>query len=112
MLPEQSPVPIDLPLRNIADSAAIHVSGAHMAKRSFMYASVLAVGAVVVCGSEPALAAGDVLDQFFRYTEGEHRVFAQELPGETVDPFTGTLRIVQTDLVLPGKAGLDLKIIR
>lgn len=57
-------------------------------------------------------AAGDVFDQFFRYTEKEHKALFSEMPGETVDPFTGTLRIVQTDLVLPGKAGLDLRIVR
>ncbi len=59
-----------------------------------------------------ALAAGDVYDQFFRYTEREHKAYFSEMPGETVDPFTGTLQIVQTDLVLPGKAGLDLRIVR
>lgn len=55
---------------------------------------------------------GDVYDQFFRYTESENKVLFQERPGETVDPFTGNLRIVQQDLALPGKAGLDLHIVR
>lgn len=55
---------------------------------------------------------GDVADQFFRYTETENKVQFQEHPGETVDPFTGNLTIVQQDLTLPGKAGLDLKVVR
>lgn len=59
-----------------------------------------------------ASAAGDVFDQFFRYTERDTQALFQEMPGETVDPFTGILHIVQEDLVLPGKAGLDLRILR
>jgi RHS repeat-associated protein len=61
---------------------------------------------------ERVQAAGDVFDQFFRYTEKEHKAFFQDTPGETVDPFTGILRIVHEDLFLPGKAGLDLRIVR
>jgi YD repeat-containing protein len=34
------------------------------------------------------------------------------LPNEAVDPFSGTLSIVETDLVLPGNAGLDLRVQR
>jgi RHS repeat-associated protein len=69
-------------------------------------------------GTVPLLVAaadkpnGDVFDQFFRYTETENRVFFQDLPDEKVDPFSGTLHIVRKDLVLPGKAGLDLQIVR
>ncbi|MGC4000311.1 MAG: DUF6531 domain-containing protein [Anaeromyxobacter sp.] len=55
---------------------------------------------------------GDVADAFFRFTGTENKPFASELPGETVDPFTGTLHIVQTDVVLPGHGGLDFRIIR
>ncbi len=57
-------------------------------------------------------AVGDTFDPFFRYTESEHKSFFQDLPGETVDPFTGTLRIVREDLSLPGRAGLDLHVVR
>jgi RHS repeat-associated protein len=57
-------------------------------------------------------AAGDVFDQFHRHAEGEHKAFLQEMPGEVVDPFTGNLRIIRTDVVLPGKAGLDLRVVR
>src|SRR5262245_56819111 len=57
-------------------------------------------------------AAGDVQDQFYRHVEVKNKTFEPHLPGETVDHFTGTLRIVQEDLSLPGKAGLDLRIVR
>jgi RHS repeat-associated protein len=76
--------------------------------------SRLAVFAVMAstCFAAAAFAAGDVEDQFFRYIQRNHKVFAQELPGESVDPFTGILRVVQVDVALPGKAGLDLQILR
>jgi len=74
-------------------------------------ASILLAMSCMLAASA-ARAAGDVFDQFFRYTEREHKVYFAELPGETVDPFTGTLSIVQTDLVLPGKAGLDVRVVR
>src|SRR5437764_14507229 len=31
---------------------------------------------------------------------------------ETIDPFTGALKIVVTDLVIPGNGGLALKVVR
>jgi Domain of unknown function (DUF6531) len=34
------------------------------------------------------------------------------MPNEAVDPFSGTLSIVETDLVLPGNAGLDVRVQR
>ena len=70
------------------------------------------VVALVACASSAEAAAPDVFDQFFRYTEKEHKVFFSNLPGETVDPFTGTLRVSHVDFALPGKAGLDLQIVR
>src|SRR5262249_21647270 len=63
-------------------------------------------------GTALAQGKGDVFDQFFRYVELKTRSLEPHLPGETVDHFTGTLRIVQEDLALPGKAGLDLHVIR
>lgn len=68
--------------------------------------------ALLLLAPSDGYAAGDVFDQFFRYTEKENKVVFEELPGESVDPFTGTLRLVQTDLTLPGRAGLDLRITR
>jgi RHS repeat-associated protein len=62
--------------------------------------------------AEGQVQHGDVFDQFFRYTESENHAFFSEMPGETVDPFTGTLRLVKTDVMLPGAAGLDLRIVR
>jgi RHS repeat-associated protein len=59
-----------------------------------------------------ARAAGDVHDQFYRYVETRNKTFDPHLPGEVVDHFSGTLRILQEDLLLPGKAGHDLRIVR
>jgi hypothetical protein len=69
---------------------------------------------MLVGSSDAALAQskGDVFDQFFRYVEIKSRAPDPHLPGETVDHFSGTLRIVQEDLTLPGKAGLDLHVVR
>jgi RHS repeat-associated protein len=73
----------------------------------------LAVLAAVALGlSAGAHADGDVQDQFYRHVEIKNKTFEAHLPGETVDHFTGTLRIVQEDLFLPGKGGLDLRIVR
>jgi RHS repeat-associated protein len=55
--------------------------------------------------------SSEVFDQFFRYTETAHKTFIEGI-GDDVDPFSGTLHVVQTDLVLPGKAGLDLRLVR
>ncbi len=74
--------------------------------------AVWSAAALLIASPGRAWAAGDVFDQFFRYTEKEHKAFFEGTPEETVDPFTGTLRIVHTDLVLPGKAGLDLRVVR
>jgi len=74
---------------------------------------VLAAAVLTFSGSVQAQEQhGDVFDQFFRYTEKENRAFFSEMPGETIDPFTGTLQLVKQDLVLPGKGGLDLRIVR
>jgi hypothetical protein len=62
--------------------------------------------------AKQAAAASDVFDQSFRYAEAEHKEFYDGMPDETIDPFSGTLHIVQTDVMLPGKAGHDLRIVR
>ena len=59
-----------------------------------------------------AQSVGDVFDQFFRYIEVKNRVIEPHLPGETIDFFTGNLRISQEDLFLPGRGGLDLHVVR
>jgi RHS repeat-associated protein len=56
--------------------------------------------------------AGDVFDQFYRYVEVKNKTFEAHLPGEIIDHFTGNLSIVQEDMSFPGKAGLDLRIVR
>jgi len=55
---------------------------------------------------------GDTFDQFFRYVEVKNKVIESHLPGETVDHFSGNLRIVQEDMAFPGQGGLDLRIMR
>jgi RHS repeat-associated protein len=80
---------------------------------SFSGAALLAAAAMAAAVPPVATAEGaDAFDPFFRYAEPEHRAAYGGLPDETIDPFSGTLRIVQTDLVLPGKAGHDLRIVR
>lgn len=59
-----------------------------------------------------AQAVGDATDQFYRFVENKNKQFTPHLPGETVDNFTGNLRITEQDLWLPGRAGLDLQIVR
>jgi RHS repeat-associated protein len=73
----------------------------------------LAMLAAAALGLPAAVrGAGDVQDQFYRHVEVKNKTFEPHLPGETVDHFSGSLRIVQEDLRLPGKAGLDLRIVR
>lgn len=61
----------------------------------------------------PGVSLGaEVFDQFFRFAEVKNKSIEPHLPGEVVDHFTGTLSIVQEDLSLPGKGGLDLRIVR
>jgi len=73
---------------------------------------LICVGFTCCLFSSSVLATSDVFDQFYRYVETKNKIIEPHLPGEVVDPFTGTLRIVQEDLFLPGRAGLDLRIIR
>ncbi len=76
--------------------------------------AILALVAWGLASSAPAQEQGtlDFADTFFRYTGTQNKAFFSELPGETVDPFTGNLQIIQEDLSLPGMAGLDLKVLR
>jgi RHS repeat-associated protein len=62
---------------------------------------------------------GDVFDPFFRHTGakpeadlGSTGIALDRLPGESIDPFTGNVRIARTDLALPGRGGLDLRLQR
>jgi YD repeat-containing protein len=59
-----------------------------------------------------ASAQSDVLDPFWRYTGSDPRQLFTGVPGESIDLFSGTVHLVNTDLVLPGKAGLDLRVTR
>jgi RHS repeat-associated protein len=80
--------------------------------RKVLVAFLAVISASAALGQSDPPDGSDVFDQFFRYTEAEHHEFYTGLPDETVDPLTGTLRLVQTDIRLPGKAGLDLVLTR
>ncbi len=41
-----------------------------------------------------------------------HRIYAVGDMGDAVDPFSGSLKLVQTDLTIPGEGGLDLQVTR
>lgn len=71
-----------------------------------------ALAAAVLFPVSTAAATVNVFDPFFRYREDEQKAFFQQLSNETIDPFTGTLSIVHEDFFLPGRAGLDLHIVR
>ncbi len=76
---------------------------------------LMAAMVLSLLGSVPFEAeaqSNDVFDSFFRFTEVEHKPFFEGTNGDLVDPFTGTVRIVQEDLVLPGVAGHDLRVVR
>src|SRR5258708_25413071 len=84
-----------------------------MRENAFTASARVLIGLIAVSGvGETVAQQSDVFDQFFRYTETEHRAFYDGLPSENIDPFSGTLRIVQTDLVLRGRGGHDLRIVR
>lgn len=72
-------------------------------------AFALTLVGTLAAGNSPA---ADVFDQFYRYVESKNKRIEPHLPGERIDHFTGNLSISQEDLALPGKGGLDLRIIR
>ena len=67
----------------------------------------------VVCLLGTALATSAHAQSPFEHAgfSGNHGTYSP-LPGEHVDPASGTLMITATDLVLPGNAGLDLRVQR
>jgi YD repeat-containing protein len=74
------------------------------ALRLLMLASLLGLG-----GALSAVAADETFDA---HGFNANRDFFSQLPYEHIDPLTGNLVLTFTDLVLPGNAGLDLKIQR
>ncbi len=77
---------------------------------AFLAMSVLTAGPRVQAQTGTPLS--DVFDQFFRFPDPERKVVFEEVPGETIDLFSGNLSLIQRDLVLPGKAGLDFAVTR
>lgn len=70
---------------------------------------------LVLCATAASAQTGstdDVFDQFFRYTEPRGRPSAMPVADESVDLFTGTLKINHVEFSFPGKAGLDLTVVR
>jgi RHS repeat-associated protein len=63
-------------------------------------------------GAEAQTRQGDVADQFFRFAESKNKKTDTPLPSISIDRFTGTARITQEDMMLPGVAGLDLHLVR
>ena len=61
----------------------------------------------LLAASAPAAAQSP-----FRPGAGGGRPLDSTVAGEAVDPFSGSLSIVETDLVLPGNAGLDVRVQR
>jgi hypothetical protein len=57
-------------------------------------------------------ATGQAQSPFRTGNGASGRSLDSALPNEAVDPFSGTLSIVETDLVLPGNAGLDVRVQR
>ncbi len=70
------------------------------------------LASAALLGAPLASAQVDVVDPFFRYNDGVSRPAFTGFGDETVDLFSGTLRLATTDVVLPGRGGLDLRITR
>lgn len=79
------------------------------------YTLIRALGFVVSLVSGAAYSQSpqaDVADQFFRFVETKNKKVETPLPTVQIDRFSGTVRIVQEDMMLPGVAGLDLHLVR
>ena len=68
---------------------------------------------VVVTAAFVLSAASASAQTPFRHSgaESKHSGYSM-LPGEHIDPASGSLSLVATDLVLPGNAGFDLRVTR
>ena len=75
--------------------------------------TVLTGALLVATAARAQLSFDDPVDPFYHQnTAHENKPLFFEAPNETIDYFTGTVRLLHRDLVLPGKAGLDLSIYR
>lgn len=75
---------------------------------------ILGIAALATALGWPALSwsQAEVFDQFYRMPDPRTQVGQVSAPGEQIDLFTGTLRLTHVDLELPGRAGMDLAIVR
>ncbi len=68
---------------------------------------------LALLGSAPLQAANDIPDFYHEPGINPNRQYSVDLQGvETIDPFTGILRLSYKDLVIPGNGGLDIVINR
>ena len=68
---------------------------------------------VVVLGVFACLATSAAAQTPFHHSgaDSRHSTYSP-LPNEHIDPASGALSLVATDLVLPGNAGFDLRVTR
>ena len=104
-------------LKDLRDFKYIDVMEETMSCNSFNGKTILAL-LLVIWLSLFCLAQGYAQDEdttFDPFTEAgfnPYREFASEIFTEHIDPFSGSLTLIYTDLYLPGNGGLDLKIQR
>lgn len=84
-------------------------SGGLMKKK---IAFLLVLLSVISVTPKTLLAADPSLDPFYSMGHPSGGSSSPESVDESVDPFSGHLSLVHTDLYLPGNGGLDLKIMR
>ncbi len=75
------------------------LGGVTLRSSGYALLTLVTIGVVPVIAVGQDAPKGDVFDQFYRFTNPENHPFHSEQPGETIDPFTGTLRIVEEDVI-------------
>lgn len=69
--------------------------------------------ALVLMGLSFQIYAQEVIQDFYREAgPSQNRVYTDQHPNESIDPFNGSLQFHITDMVVPGNGGFDLKISR
>ncbi len=86
------------------------VDHAYDALRHFVPTAGHLVVAVTCTMGSPSVAQAQ--SPFKPGSGASGRSFDSAMPNEAVNPFSGSLSIVETDLVLPGNAGLDVRVQR
>lgn len=68
--------------------------------------------AILTCFTFFFVSAQEQLELYDNPYLDKSRIYDVGQIGDVVDPFSGTLKVVQTDLSIPGNGGLDLEIVR